>query len=76
LFPDVVGTVNDIDVVVGLLVDVAAGVEVRIVSNTARGCAVGVHAVDKVVSIIGAGRAYWGCRWKRCLIRHGRRCLD
>jgi hypothetical protein len=76
LFRDVVGTVNDIDVVVGLLVDVAAGVEVGVVSDTARYCAIGVHAVDKVVSVIGAGRAYRGLRWKLWLFRHGRWCFD
>jgi hypothetical protein len=76
LFPDVVGSVSDIDVVVGLLVYVAAGVEVGIVSNTARDCAVGVHAVDKVVTIVGVGRAHWGQRWKRRLFGHGRRCFD
>jgi hypothetical protein len=68
--------VNYVDVVVGLLVDVAAGVEVRVVSDTARYCAIGVHAVDKVISVIGAGRAYRGLRWKLWLFRHGRWCFD
>jgi hypothetical protein len=76
LFPDVVGSVNYVDVVVGLLVDAAAGVKVGVVSNTARDCAVGVHAVDKVVTIVGVGRAYWGQRWKRWLFGHGRWCFD
>ena len=67
---------SDIDVVVGLLIYVAAGVEVGVVSNTARDCAVGVHAVDKVVSIIGVRSAYWDQRRKRRLFGHGLRCFD
>jgi hypothetical protein len=68
--------VSDIDVVVGLLVDVTAGVEVGVVGDTARGCAIGVEAVDKVVSVIGVGGADWGCWWKRCLFGDGRGCFD
>jgi hypothetical protein len=68
--------VSDIDVVVGLLVDVAAGVEVGVVSNTARCCAIGAEAVDKVVSIVGVGGADWGCWWKGCFFGDGRRCFD
>jgi hypothetical protein len=68
--------VSDIDVVIGLLIDVAAGVEVGVVSDTARCCAIGMETVDKVVSIIGVGGADWGSRWKRCLFWNGRRCFD
>jgi hypothetical protein len=76
LLPVVESPVSDIHVVIGLLTDVLSRVEVGVVSNAARQCSVRVLAVDKVVSVVGVGRADWGSWWKRYLFRYGWRCFD